>query len=59
MRRVLLLVTLLFIVALTLMTAYDISQNGVTPLDVISIMIIGLFGVGIVGALREQRPPPE
>jgi hypothetical protein len=55
MRRVLLVVTLLFIAALAAMTAFDISQNGPTPLDVVAILIIGLFGVGIVGALREHH----
>lgn len=52
MRRTLLIVTLLFIAALAAMTAFDISKNGLTPLDVVSILIIGLFWIGIVGALR-------
>jgi hypothetical protein len=55
MRIALMIVTLLFIAALAAMTAFDISQNGVTPLDVVSVMIIGLFGIGIVGALRAPR----
>jgi hypothetical protein len=57
MRRVLLVVTILFILALTAATLYDIIHNGFTPLDLVSLMILGFFSVAIVGALRE--PPRE
>ena len=52
MRRTILVVTVLFIAGLFAMTVYDISLNGVTPIDVVSLLIIGFFGVAIVGALR-------
>jgi len=52
MRRTMLVVTVLFIAGLLAMTVYDISLNGVTPIDLVSILIIGFFGVAIVGALR-------
>lgn len=57
MRRTLLLVTLVFIAALAAATGYDLARNGVTPLDVVSIMILAFFWIGIVGALRQPRPP--
>jgi hypothetical protein len=57
MRQTLLVVTIVFIVGLLAMTVYDISLNGVTPIDVVSVLIIGFFGVAIVGALRV--PPSD
>lgn len=56
MRRVLLIITLLFIAALAALTATDVARNGPTPLDVVSIMILVFFSIGIVGALRAPRP---
>ena len=57
MRRTLLIVTLLFIAVLATLTVSDVINNGVTPIAVVSVMILGFFSVAIVGALREQ--PPE
>jgi hypothetical protein len=57
MRRTLLVVTIVFIVGLLAMTVYDVSLNGVTPIDVVSVLIIGFFAVAIVGALRV--PPSD
>ena len=57
MRRTLLVVTILFIGVLMAFTVNDLIENGVTPIDVVSIMIQGFFAVAIVGALRQ--PPQE
>jgi hypothetical protein len=57
MRFVILIVVLLFIAALGVLTARDISQNGATPLDVVAIVVLVLFTTGIVGALL--HPPRQ
>jgi hypothetical protein len=54
----LLIITVLFLAGLAALTVYDISSNGVTPLDVVSVIIIAFFGVAIVGALA-TRPPED
>lgn len=51
-RRVLLVVTLLFIAGLTGLTVLDMVRNGVNPLSVISFVILLFFWVAIGGALR-------
>ncbi|HET9074355.1 MAG TPA: hypothetical protein VFN48_07230 [Solirubrobacteraceae bacterium] len=58
MRLALLAVVLLFLAGLTFLTAYDVAHNGVTPLDVVSLVIIAFFGVALVGALT-SRPPED
>jgi hypothetical protein len=56
MRLVLLAVVLVFITLIVIVTASDIAQHHhVSALDVLSIIIVVLFGTGIVGALT-QRP---
>jgi hypothetical protein len=56
MRIVLLVVVLVFITLTVIVTASDIAQHHhVSGLDVLSIIIVILFGTGIVGALT-QRP---
>ena len=55
MRRALLIITLVFIGALAALTGIDVVRNGLSPLDVVSILILVFFSIGIVGALRE--PP--
>jgi hypothetical protein len=56
MRIVLLVVVLVFITLTVIVTATDIAQHHhVSGLDVLSIIIVVLFGTGIVGALT-QRP---
>ena len=57
MRIVILIIALLFIAMLAALTVLDIIHNGVSVLDVVSILILFLFTTGIVGALR--TPPPE
>ncbi|MHB8659114.1 MAG: hypothetical protein ACYC91_14380 [Solirubrobacteraceae bacterium] len=54
-RRAILIVAVLFITGLLVLTVVDVTHNGVTPLAVLSLMILVLFTVGILGALRS--PP--
>jgi hypothetical protein len=56
-RGFVLTVALLFIAALAVLTGIDIARYGVTVLGVLAILILLLFTIGIVGALRE--PPHE
>jgi hypothetical protein len=56
-RRVLLVVTLIFIAALLALTVVDLIRYGVNALNVLSILILAMFWIGIVGALR--APPPR
>ena len=58
MRIALLIVTVLFLAGLAALTVYDVASNGVTPLDVVSVLIIVFFGVTIIGALT-HRPPED
>jgi hypothetical protein len=51
-RRLLLVVTLLFIAILTGLTILDMVRNGVNALSVISFVILLFFWVAIGGALR-------
>jgi hypothetical protein len=46
---------LAFIAILAGLTVLDIVHNGFNGLDVVAIAILGLFAVGILGALR--NPP--
>jgi hypothetical protein len=56
MRQTILFVVLLFIALLVALTITDIVRNGVSPVDVLAILVLVLFSTGIVGALR-HRPP--
>jgi hypothetical protein len=55
MRLVLLVIVVVFTAFIGVLTALDMVRNGVTWLDVLAILIVILFGTGIVGALW-QRP---
>jgi hypothetical protein len=57
MRTFVLIVALLFIAMLAALTVVDVIHYGVTPLDVVAVLILLLFMTGIVGALR--NPPRE
>jgi hypothetical protein len=48
---------LLFIVLLGALTIADIANNGLTALDVVAVLIMALFSIAVVGALR--NPPAE
>ncbi|MFZ1993102.1 MAG: hypothetical protein WAU75_03260 [Solirubrobacteraceae bacterium] len=57
MRFVLLVVVVTFTVLIGVLTALDMIHHGVTWLDVLAILIVVLFGTGIVGALL--HPPRQ
>jgi hypothetical protein len=56
-RGAVLTIALVFIAALAVLTGIDIARYGVTVLSVLAILVLILFMIGIVGALRE--PPRE
>jgi len=56
-RIVLLIATLAMIGVLGGLTIVTLVQNGPDPLTLVSLLVLALFGFGIVGALR--HPPPE
>jgi hypothetical protein len=56
-RGAVLTIALLFIAALAVLTGIDIARYGVTVLSVLAILVLVLFMIGIVGALR--APPRE
>jgi hypothetical protein len=55
MRYVVLAVVVVFTSAIAVLTVQDAVRNGISVLDVVGLVIVVLFGVGIVGALL-QRP---
>jgi cytochrome c biogenesis protein CcdA len=55
MRIVLLVLVVAFTVLIGVLTALDMIHHGVNWLDVLAILIVVLFGTGIVGAL--VHPP--
>jgi hypothetical protein len=57
MRGPILALALVFIAILAALTVLDVVHNGFNGLDVVAAAILGLFAVGIVGALR--NPPPQ
>ncbi len=57
MRVPVLVIALLFIAGLGVLTGIDIARYGITVLSVLAILVLALFMIGIVGALRE--PPRE
>lgn len=56
-RVVILGAALLFIALLAALTAYVAVTSGVSVLTPVALLVLGMFGSGIVGALR--HPPPE
>jgi hypothetical protein len=55
LRQAVFTVALLFIVAFAVLTVRDIQTHGVTPVDILAIIVLVLFTTGIVGALL--HPP--
>lgn len=49
------IVALLFIVAFGVLTVSDIRVHGATPVDVVAIVVLGVFTIGVVGAML--HPP--
>ena len=58
MRQVILVAALAMIALLGFLTAYNLVTTGPDPLTLLSLLVLALFGFGIVGALRHP-PPPE
>ena len=56
-RRLALAAVLVFVGALTFLTVAAMVQDGPSPLTVISVVILALFGFGVLGAL--SQPPDE
>jgi hypothetical protein len=48
---------LLFILGLAILTVAAAVKDGVTVLTLVSVLVLALFGCGIVGALL--HPPPD
>jgi hypothetical protein len=54
LRYIILTIVLVFILALGVLTALDISHYGLTAVSVLAVVILVLFMIGIVGALTER-----
>ena len=48
---------LLFIALLAALTVYVCVTSGISVLTPVALLVLGLFGAGVVGALLQ--PPPE
>ncbi|GAC1435295.1 MAG: hypothetical protein NVSMB51_04530 [Solirubrobacteraceae bacterium] len=57
MRAVIFIATLSFMLLLAGLTVTDIVKHGVSVLNVPSLLILLLFGFGVLGALR--HPPDQ
>jgi hypothetical protein len=55
MRVVVFMVAIAFLCAMGALTALDFKNNGVTAAGVVGIVVLVVFGVGIIGALL--HPP--
>ncbi len=54
MRLLLVAIVVVFIAMIGLLTALDMIHHGVSWLDVLAILIVILFGTGILGALLHR-----
>lgn len=54
--RLVLVVVLAFILLFAGLTASVVVREGLDVLSAVSVVILGMFGFGVVGALRQ---PPE
>jgi hypothetical protein len=57
MRAVVFAIALVFTVLLGYLTIVDFARHGVTVIGVLGTLIVILFGVGFIGALR--HPPQQ
>ena len=57
LREPILAIVLVFIAALLALTIQALAQSGPDILTVLSLLVLALFGFGVVGALR--HPPDE
>jgi len=56
-RAAILVAALAMIALLAGLLIADLAQFGVQAIDVVGLLVVALFGFGIVGALR--HPPPD
>lgn len=56
LNRPILAAAVLVILCFGFLTGYVIVTTGFGPLEALSLLVLGLFGFGVVGALRQ---PPE
>jgi hypothetical protein len=56
-RTTILVAVLAMILVLGGLTVVVVIRNGPDPLTVVSLLVLALFGFGILGALREPPPP--
>ncbi|HWD76897.1 MAG TPA: hypothetical protein VG371_17300 [Solirubrobacteraceae bacterium] len=54
MRLLVLAVVVLFTAGLGMLTVQDMVNNGVNWLDILAILVVVLFGTGIVGSLLHR-----
>ena len=59
MRTALLATTILFLGAFAASTIYAAIDRGFTILSVISLLVIGVMGIGIIGAIWEEPPDDQ
>jgi hypothetical protein len=57
MREVILALVLVFVAILAALTIHAVVQGGPDILTVLSLLVLAMFGFGVVGALR--HPPDE
>jgi hypothetical protein len=57
MRQSVLAIAVVFTALLAYLTVVNFARHGVTVVGILAILIIALFAIGIVGALR--HPPRE
>jgi hypothetical protein len=57
MREPILAIALVFIAVLAALTIHALVEGGPDILTVLSLLVLALFGFGVVGALR--HPPDE
>jgi hypothetical protein len=57
MREPILVIVLVFIAVLAALTIHALVEGGPDILTVLSLLVLAMFGFGIVGALR--HPPDE
>jgi hypothetical protein len=56
-RTTILVAVLAMILVLGGLTVVVVIRNGPDPLTLVSLLVLALFGFGILGALREPPPP--
>jgi hypothetical protein len=55
LRLLVITIALLFVAALGALTVRDIHMYGLTPVGVLAVLIVVVFGIGVIGALL--HPP--